>query len=499
MAPNHKVRPNLSVVRPVLDARVLVLGTGFSGLGMAIALKKAGIEDFMVLEKAQDVGGTWRENTYPGAACDVPSHLYCYSFEPKADWTRVFSPQPEILAYLRHCADKYDVRRHVRFGAQVTCARYDDAGEHWEVTLADGSVLRSQVLVCGKGALHVPSFPTIEGIDAFRGPKFHSAEWDPTVSLEGKRVAIIGSGASAIQIVPAIAGKVKELHYYQRTAPWVLPRMDRAYTAAEKARFDKSALAAFLHRQRIYWTMEPRVLGFAVAPRIMSIAAKLGHQNIAYHIKDAALREKVTPHFTMGCKRTLISDDYYPALTRKNVEVITDRIAHASENAITTVDGKTREVDVIIYCTGFRVTDVLSGLDVYGRGGRSLEEEWKTGAEAYLGINTSGYPNLFFLMGPNTGLGHNSMVYMIEAQIHYTMEAIKALDRAGKRSVDVKPEVQRRYNARIQERLAKTVWASGCQSWYLDEAGKNSTTWPGFTFEYRARTLRFPEKHYDMR
>lgn len=495
MAPNPKIRPNLDV-SPKLDARVLILGTGFSGLGMGIALKKAGMDDFLVLEKAHEVGGTWRENTYPGAACDVPSHLYCYSFEPKADWSRIFSPQQEILDYLRGCADKYDVRRHIRFGMEVVSATYDERGAFWEVRTRDEKVVRGNVLVCGKGALHVPSFPDIPGIERFEGPKFHSAEWDESVDLTGKRVAVIGSGASAIQIVPAIAGKVAELHYYQRTPPWVLPRGDRAYSAREKARFASSPLAAFAHRQRIYWTLEPRVLGFVVAPQVMPIAARMGHENIARHIADPVLRKKVTPTFTMGCKRTLLSDDYYPALARKNVEVITDRIAEARPNAIVTADGRVREVDVIVYCTGFRVTDVLAGLDVYGVGGRSLADDWKTGASAYLGINTAGYPNLFFLMGPNTGLGHNSMVYMIESQIHYTMEAIKAMDRAGKRSVDVKPEAQRRFDARVQSRLGKTVWASGCQSWYLDETGRNSTTWPGFTFEYRARTLRFPARDY---
>lgn len=496
MAPNPKLRPNLTAVRDALDARVLIIGTGFSGLGMAINLKEAGIEDFIVLEKADDVGGTWRENTYPGAACDVPSHLYCYSFEPKSDWSRVFAPQPEILAYLRHCATKFDVRRHVRFGVSVSAARYHEEGAFWEVTTEDGAKLRAQFLVCGKGALHVPSFPEIKGLESFTGPKFHSAEWDASVDLTGKRVAIIGSGASAIQIVPAIASKVKALHYYQRTAPWVLPRHDRDYTHEEKDRFARSPLAAYLHRQKIYWSMEPRVLGFAVAPKIMTVAQQMGVRNIARHIKDPVLRDKLTPKFTMGCKRTLISDDYYAALTRKNVDVITDRIVEVTPNAVVTADGVSRDVDVIVYCTGFRVTDVLSGLEVYGRGGRSLDDEWKSGAEAYLGINTSGYPNLFFLMGPNTGLGHNSMVYMIEAQIHYTLETIRAVEKAGKRSAEVKPEAQKRFIDSMQARLGKTVWASGCQSWYLDEKGRNTTTWPGFTFEYRARTFRFPKRDY---
>ncbi len=476
--------------------RVVIVGSGFSGLCMAIRLKQAGIHDFVLLEKADEVGGTWRENHYPGAACDVPSHLYCYSFEPKPDWSRIFAPQREILDYLRHCATKYGVRRHVRFRTEAVSARFLDGEEVWEVTTRGGARIRGEVLVQAKGALHIPSIPEIAGAERFAGPLFHSAEWRHDVPLEGKRVAVIGSGASAIQIVPAIAGKVKELHYYQRTAPWVIPRRDRDYTAAEKRRFATSPLAARLHRERIYWSLEPRVLGFAVAPKIMSVAEQVGRRNLAKHVKDPALRAKLTPNFTMGCKRTLLSDDYYQAVARPNVDVVTDGIREITENAIVAKDGTTREVDAIVYCTGFAVTDLVGGLEVLGRGGRPLAEAWRDSVETYLGVTTSGFPNFFMLMGPNTGLGHNSMIYMIEAQAEYALDAIRTMDREGLRTVDVRPEVARRCTDEVQRRLARSVWASGCQSWYLDEQGRNHTTWPGFTFEYRLRAMRFDPRDY---
>ncbi len=480
----------------VTTHRVVIVGTGFSGLCMAIRLKQAGIDDFVLLEKASEVGGTWRENHYPGAACDVPSHLYCYSFEPKPDWSRMFAPQPEILGYLRHCATKYGIRRHIRFETEALAARFDERERMWEVKTRDGARFRSNVLVQAKGALHIPSIPKLEGASRFEGPIFHSARWRHDVDLTGKRVAVIGSGASAIQIVPAIAGKVKELHYYQRTPPWVLPRNDREYSERERRLFAETPVAAFLHRQKIYWSMEPRVLGFSVAPKLMSYAEAMGRKNIARHVKDPALREKLTPKFTMGCKRTLISDDYYQALVRPNVEVITDGIGELTRSAIVTKDGEAREVDVVIYCTGFAVTDLVGGLDVEGRGGLRLAEAWKDRVETYLGVTTCGFPNFFMLMGPNTGLGHNSMVHMIESQSQYTLEAIRAMEKRGLRTVELRPEVARRCTDEVQARLRKSVWASGCQSWYLDEEGRNHTTWPGFTFEYRLRALRFDARDY---
>ncbi len=492
----QRKRPNGSASG--LTARIGILGSGFSGLGMAIRLKLDGCEDFVVLEKAADLGGTWRENTYPGAACDVPSHLYCYSFEPNPDWSRLFAPQAEILAYLRRCADKYDVRRFIQFQTEVVSARFDDAARLWEVRTRDGRVMHFQILVAGKGALHVPSVPKLDGAERFRGPAFHSAQWDHSVDLTGKRVAVIGSGASAIQVVPSIAPRVARLDYYQRTPPWVLPRGDRDYSRLEKQLFRALPFAGWLHRQRIYWTLEPRVLAFTVDPRIMSLAARLGRRNIARHVADRELRSKLTPRYTMGCKRTLISDDYYQALVRPNVEVVTDGIAEIRESGIVTKDGRVRDVDVLVYCTGFKVSELLSGMDIRGAAGRSLADDWSEGARSFYGITVSGYPNLFFLMGPNTGLGHNSMIYMIESQIHYVLGAIRSLDERGAATADVRPDVQERFSERLHRRLDRSVWASGCQSWYLDEQGRNSTTWPGFTFEYRARTRRFDPAHYQL-
>lgn len=481
---------------PTLTARIGILGSGFSGLGMAIRLRQEGIEDFVVLEKAADVGGTWRENTYPGAACDVPSHLYCYSFEPKSDWSRVFAPQAEILDYIRHCADKYGIRPKIRFHTEVASAHFDERARHWVVKSRAGEIFHFQMVIAGKGALHVPAKPHFPGDERFRGPVFHSAEWDHSVDLAGKRVAVIGSGASAIQVVPAIVDRVAHLDYYQRTPSWVLPRGDRAYTDREKRLFRTVPALRWLHRQQIYWSLEPRVLGFTVAPRLMSLAENLGRRHIGKYVKDRALRKQLTPRYTMGCKRTLLSDDYYPALVRPNVDVITDGIAEVRKHSIVTSDGTERATDAIVLCTGFKVSELLSGLDVKGVGGRDLETDWREGARTHLGITVSGYPNLFFLMGPNTGLGHNSMIYMIESQIHYVLEAIHAMDARHATTVDPLPEVQDRFTDAVHERLARSVWASGCQSWYLDEQGRNSTTWPGFTFEYRARTRRFDAGAY---
>jgi len=494
----HHLAPQAPSPRPPVpvgghhpDHLVAVIGSGFAGLGMAIRLKQAGITSFVVLEKAGDLGGTWRDNAYPGAACDVPSHLYCYSFEPKADWSRIFAPQAEILGYLRHCAEKHGLGAHIRFHSTVVRASWDDEAQLWRLALSDGTTLTALALVSGKGGLHVPAYPAIEGLDRFAGRAFHSAEWDHGCDLAGKRVAVIGTGASAIQVVPAIAERVARLHLFQRTPPWIMPRADRAYSALEQAIFAHVPAAQWLHRQRIYWSLEPRALGFVVDQRIMSLAEAAGRRFIAQSIADPQLRAAVTPHYTAGCKRILLSDDYYPALTRPNVELVTDAVRAIAPRAVVTADGREREVDAIVLCTGFRATDYLYGMTITGRGGRDLAAEWRDGARAHLGITVHGFPNLFLLMGPNTGLGHNSMIFMIEAQIGYALQAIQQLAGGRARSLEVRAEVQRAFDEALQARLAKSVWASGCQSWYLEPSGRNSTIWPGFTVEYWARTRRF--------
>jgi cation diffusion facilitator CzcD-associated flavoprotein CzcO len=472
------------------DVETVIVGTGFSGIGMAIRLLQAGRSSFVVLEKAGEVGGTWRENHYPGCACDVPSHLYSYSFEPNPAWSRMFAPQGEILAYIRRCAEKYGVMPHIRFGSELTGAVFDEAAGVWAVQTRQGVSWRCKYLVLGLGALHRPAFPQIPDLGAFRGAAFHSAEWNHGVDLSGKRVAVIGTGASAIQFVPQVQKQAAALTLFQRTAPWVMPKPDGGIPPAAQALFRAAPLSEKAFRYFIYWWMEGRGLGFTLHPAVMKLAAKMGHDHIARAVADPALRKKLTPAYTPGCKRILMANDYYPALAQPNVEVVTEPIARATATGLVTADGRARDFDALIYGTGFRVTDLLTPLTLRGRRGVDLNDAWRGGVEAYRGTHVSGFPNVFLLMGPNTGLGHNSMVFMIESQVNYVLRYMKLLDAQGKPWADVRPGAQRGYNARLQPRLERAVWASGCQSWYLDENGKNTTAWPGFTFEYWFQMLR---------
>lgn len=483
---------------PAPDFDVIIVGTGFSGLCMAIQLKKAGKHSFVILEKAEGVGGTWRENHYPGCACDVPSHLYSYSFEPNPSWSRMFAPQQEILSYLEHCADKYGLGPHLRFGAEVVEARFDEARALWRVRVRDGATLTARHLVLGVGALHRPATPNVEGLDTFEGHAFHSARWDHDYDMTGKRVGVIGTGASAIQLTPRVAEQAEQLHLFQRTPPWVMHKPDRAIPPAERRMLARIPGMQRLYRYLIYWWMEARGFGFTVGPWVMKIARWMGKRHIRRQLRDPALRAAVTPNYTPGCKRILMADDYYPALERPNVDVVTQPITRVTRRGIVTADGVERPVDALVFATGFEVTDFLTPMRVFGRGGREITDAWRSGIEAYLGTTVSGFPNLYLLMGPNTGLGHNSMVFMIEAQVRYVRRYMRLLERRGAEFADVKPDVQRAYNGRLQPRLEHTVWASGCQSWYLDEHGKNSTLWPGFTFEFWFKTLRVREADYEL-
>ena len=477
---------------------VLVVGSGFAGLGMAIRMKKAGFHDFTILERSGEVGGTWLDNSYPGAGCDVESHLYSFSFEPWAKWSRAFAPQAEILEYLVHCADKYDVRRHIRFHAPVESARFDEQSASWDVGIAGGEHLRARMLVAGCGPLNRPSTPDLPGLATFAGKTFHSARWDHSFSLEGKRVAVVGTGASAIQIVPAIAPRVSQLYVYQRTPPWIMPKPDRAFGPVERALYGHVPGLQRMSRARIYLLREAMGLGFGPQPRILTFAEGLARRFLAKSVPDPALRERLTPNYRMGCKRILPTNDWYPTLQRPNVELVTDPIARVTPNAVVTSDGREREVDAIVLATGFVASEQVAPFEVRGRGGRDLSEEWRDGAEAYLGTSVAGYPNLFLLVGPNTGLGHTSMVVMIEAQIRYVLDAIRTMRARELATMEVRPDAQASYNARLQERLAHTVWASGCKSWYLTPSGKNTTLWPGSTAEFAYRTRRFDAEAYDV-
>ena len=475
-----------------INVTVAIVGTGFSGLGMAIKLKEAGIEDFVVLERGANVGGTWRDNHYPGAACDVASHLYSFSFEPKTDWSRAFAQQPEIRAYLEHCADKYDIRRHIIFNTTVTEARFDEADGLWHGRASNGDTLTAKYVVAGIGALSNPAIPKLKGIESFKGAAFHSAQWNHDFDLSGKKVVVIGTGASAIQFVPQVQKKAGKLTLLQRTAPWVLPKPDRAFVGLEKTAFKRLSVTRELYRSFLYFRNEAQAIAFSINPNLMKLAKHMGTRHINKYIKDEKLRAAVTPDYLPGCKRILLSNDYYPALAQPNVDVINSGVKEVRANSIITSDGREIECDAIIYGTGFAVHDYLGGIRITSRNGVDVGASWKDGAEAYLGTMVSGCPNLFMLMGPNTGLGHNSMVYMIESQIRLAVQAIQFTEKKDLAYIDVRKSVQDKYNAGLQERLHKAVWETGgCNSWYLNASGKNSTLWPGFTFEFRARTWFF--------
>jgi cation diffusion facilitator CzcD-associated flavoprotein CzcO len=477
---------------------VAIIGTGFGGLGMAIQLKAAGYHDITIFEKAGDVGGCWRDNTYPGAACDVPSHLYSFSFEPKTDWSRRFAPQPEILQYLRDTADKYDLRRHIRFHTEVSAATFDEGAGGWHIELSDGTTHDADVLVAATGQLNRPAYPRIPGIETFAGEMFHSARWNHDYDLAGKKVAVIGTGASAIQFVPQIAPRVAELKLFQRDAAHVIPKPDYAYPPLARKAFAKIPGLQRLSRWATYWQLEPRAAAFTKFPRLMAPIKARFHRYLRRQVTDEVLRDKLTPRDPIGCKRILISNDYYGALVRPNVDVVTTGITEIRPNGLVTADGACHEVDAIILGTGFAATDLLAPMHVTGRNGLILREAWRDGAEAYLGVSVANFPNLFVLYGPNTNLGHSSIVFMLEAQIGYVMHAVRRLARGDAAWLDVRADVQDDFNVQLQQRIRATVWSQSCSSWYKTASGKNPINWPGFTFEYRRRTRRFVESDYHL-
>lgn len=506
------------------SVRVAIIGTGFSGLGMGIKLKEAGYDDFVILEQSDDIGGTWHENHYPGCACDVQSALYSFSFEQNPNWSRMYARQEEIKAYLKHCAEKYGLMDHIQLNTHVAGARFDEKRHHWTVESCDAPALwdymtergmvagdeldrsdkalpkmnsfRADILVSGMGGLSTPAYPSIEGLEGFKGKQFHSQHWDHDYDFRGKRVAVIGTGASAIQFVPEVAKEAAHLDLYQRTPPWIVPKPDRPIRPLERALFKRFPQSLNAFRQSIYWTLEARVLGFVGNPRILKIGELQARRHIRNQIKDRGLRKKVTPDFHFGCKRVLISNNYYPALAQDNVDLLTNGIREVREHSIVERNGEERPVDCIIYGTGFKAQDPIPKGMVSGRGGQDLLDAWKEGAEAYKGTTVAGFPNFFMLMGPNTGLGHSSMVYMIESQIQYVLDALKKIDKNGWRSVEVKENAQSQYNASIHAKLGDSVWHTGCKSWYVNENGKNTTLWPGFTWQFRQQTRKFDVGQY---
>jgi cation diffusion facilitator CzcD-associated flavoprotein CzcO len=475
--------------------RVAIAGTGFAGIGMAIRLAQEGIEDFVLLERAEDFGGTWRDNSYPGCACDVPSHLYSLSFEPNPDWTRAFSSQREIQAYLLRVADKHGLRARTRFGHEILAARWDGEAQRWSIETSQGT-LTADVLVSGMGALSDPAIPDIPGLDRFEGATFHSATWDHDYDLAGKRVAVIGTGASAIQFVPEIQPKVARLDLYQRTPAWVIPRRDRPISRLERRLFRAFPALQRAVRAGIYWGRESFVLGFR-HPWVMALLERAARAHLRRQVPDPVLREKLTPRYRLGCKRVLISNDYLRSLARPNVEVLDGGIDHVTANAVVDRYGTAREVDAIIFGTGFLIGDIPAAHRLFGADGRSLAEHWGGSMQAHRGTMVAGFPNFFFLLGPNTGLGHTSVVYMIETQIEYVLDGLRRMERERAAEVEPRPEAQVAFNERVQRLTSGTVWThGGCKSWYLDATGRNTTLWPGFTFAFRGELARFqPGEH----
>ncbi|HJV75164.1 MAG TPA: alpha/beta hydrolase fold domain-containing protein [Noviherbaspirillum sp.] len=475
---------------------VVIIGAGFGGLCMAIQLKKSGINSFILLEKGNRVGGTWRDNTYPGAACDVQSHLYSYSFEPKSNWSRKFAPQAEIQAYVEHCAARYALAPHIRFGQEVVSAVFDAHAAQWLITTRSGEQIRAGALITACGQLNRPAFPDIKGIAEFKGKMFHSARWDHAYDLNGKRVAVIGTGASAIQFVPEIVPKVAQLKLFQRSAAWVISKADRPFRRWEHWLFAHMPLLDRFYRASIYLKNESRALAFTRFHGLLEMFALQARWMAWRQVKDADKRRKLIPNYKIGCKRILISNDWYPAMNQDHVEIVTDAISHVEGDAVVTRDGTRHAVDAIIFGTGFQATDFLAPMRITGLNGRDLNHAWRRGAEAYKGISVSGFPNLFMLYGPNTNLGHNSILYMLESQVHYVMQCVRALRRSGPSYLDVKPERQRDYSAKVQNDLKRSVWASGCSSWYRTASGKIVNNWPSFTFSYRRLTRTLDMRDY---
>ncbi|MET7764847.1 NAD(P)/FAD-dependent oxidoreductase [Streptomyces sp. NPDC005393] len=478
--------------------RVAVVGSGFGGLGAAVRLRREGITDFVVLERAGEVGGTWRDNSYPGCACDVPSHLYSFSFAPNPDWPRTFSGQPHIRGYLERVADAFGLRPHLRFDAEVLAARWDAGALHWEIETAGGT-LTADVVVNATGGLSDPKVPDIPGLDGFPGKVFHSARWDHGFDLRGKRVAMVGTGASAIQIVPAIQDEVGHLTLFQRTPPWVLPRMDRRISGVERWLHTRIPATRALRRGVLWGIRELQVGAFTKRPGQLGMVERLAGAHMKRAVKDPVLRAKLTPDYRIGCKRILLSNDYYPALAQPHVDVVAAGLREVRGSTLVASDGTETEADAIVFGTGFHVTDMPIAHRVTGAHGTTLAEEWKGGMEALRGTSAAGFPNFMTIIGPNTGLGNSSMILIIEAQLNYMADYLRQLDTlGGKVAMDAKPSAVRDYNERIEERMRRTVWnVGGCDSWYLDN-GRNTTLWPGTTSEFKKVTRRVHPEEYKV-
>ena len=476
----------------------VIIGAGMSGLLAAIRLKKAGIDRFVILEKQEDVGGTWHDNCYPGSSCDVPSYLYSYSFAPNPEWTRAFARQPEIQAYFRRIAEEYGLIPHIRFGTDVSGARFDEASGEWTVTATDGESWTGRILIVGVGQLNRPWIPDVPGRDSFEGIQFHSARWQHDVDLSGKRVASVGNGASAVQYIPEIAPLTEKLTIFQRSANWIIKRDDKEIPEGVRKLNKALPLLPKFNRLLIYSILESRWGAFkTTGGRASKTLEKLAREQLDAQVPDTKLRELLTPDYPVGCKRVLISDDYYPAVSRPNVEIVTDPIDRVVKDGIITTSGKHVPLDVIVWGTGFDTGGFLMPIEIVGRGGKRIHDAWAHGAEAFRGVTVSGFPNMFVLYGPNTNLGHNSIIFMSERQMDYAMKLIEAIMARDLAAIEPKAKVQAAWNADLQRKLASTVWAAGCASWYKHD-GKITNNWSSSTIEFWRQTRRADLENYEL-
>ncbi|MGI8608046.1 MAG: flavin-containing monooxygenase [Candidatus Dormibacteria bacterium] len=478
--------------------KIAIIGTGFAGLGMAIRLLQKGERDFVVLERAGEVGGTWRDNTYPGCQCDVPSHLYSFSFAPNPNWTRAFSRQPEIWEYLRGCVRKFGVTPHIRFNHAVTMASWDEDKQRWTIETAGGTIT-ANVMISGMGGLSEPFIPPLAGLDKFKGTYFHSATWNHEHDLKGRRVAVVGTGASSIQFVPRIQREVGQMFLYQRTPPWIMPHRDKRLAAWKHRLYNRFPAAQKLVRSLIYWGREGFV-PFFINEKLAGVPKGIALKHLENQVADPGLRARLTPDYQVGCKRILISNDYYPALQQPNVEVVSDGIKEIREHSIVSTDGTEREVDTIIFGTGFHVTDSPYAERIRGRDGQLLSEVFEGSPQALRGTTVAGFPNAFILLGPNTGLGHTSVVVMVEAQVNYVLDCLRFMDRNDAVTIEARDDAQQVYNQKLQGELKDTVWnAGGCSSWYLDASGRNSTLWPTYTWKFIREMRHFRPAEFNVR
>lgn len=474
-----------------MDVQIAIIGGGLSGLGLAAKLKTHGIEDLVIYEKSTDVGGTWRDNIYPGCQCDVPSHMYSFSFFPNPNWSRVFAPQEEIYEYIKSFVAHFNLDEKIKYSHEAINAYWDENLKCWRISFKDKPEIKAQFLVAAIGPLSYPQIPHFMGLESFKGITMHSANFDKSVNLTGKKVGVIGTGASAIQIVPSVADNVESLYVLQRTPAWILPRADRKYSAVDKWLFKNVRGYQRLIRSMMYLSREALVPALTKKPRRLKVLEFLAKSHLNMTVKDKELVKKLTPNFRIGCKRILLSNEYYPTFNKPNVHLVTDPISHFYSDGIELKDGQRIDLDVVIFATGFKVTDHPGFSAIIGKSKKTLADIWqKEGMSAYLGTMVPDFPNFFTILGPNTGLGHNSMIFMMESQYNLIWDAIRTVNLYEKSSVEPKPEIVRHFHQELQNRLKSSVWATGCASWYLDEKGNVPTMWPGFTWEFWLKTRR---------